>query len=844
MADGTAPLPTSPASQSWAAGAKDAVITSLSARVWATVGQGILNEVFWPAVDQPQVKDLGFLVLGPPGWREIKAVNEYTLVPPEDPAVPIAHIVHSGEFYRLVLRVVADPRHDAVLIGYELAGTDAGRAQKLCLYPLLAPHMGRSTVTDSAQVPLLGTANTAWVDSSGLFARDGANGCFLCLLSDSGFSRASVGYQGDSDGWTDLHRHDAMTWEYSLAGPGTVALTGELVAKNGTRRGTLALGFGNSAQAARNAAQGGLDAGIGAAAEVITRQWSGWADGLATRIGGPADEDIQRAVRQSAAVLRAHEDRDRPGAFVAGLATPWGDQTNDPGGYHVVWCRDSCESALALAALGDSGAGQRLLEFLTDLTHSDPGYPAARYWKRCYFLDGTAMEGLQLDEVAFPVLLAAKLRELGSEFSASTRQLVRQVVAYLVRNGPVRGEDRWEESHGASPFTLATQIVALVAAADTLGGEERDYALRLADNWNERLEEFTYVDGGLLDRAFGTAGHYVRIGEPPEQVRLGNQPDRLASVSSEIMVGLDFLYLVRLGLRHPMDPRVTDTLRVVDHMLTRTLPTGEAFCRYDMDGYGEWIDGRGWPLWRFGIGRPWPLLCGERGHYEMIAGNSTAAMRRLRQMLALRGRGGLLPEQVWDSDPLPWRNLAPGKPTGSAMPLAWAHSELIKLAVTLEAGKNRAFEHLDVIARRYPGAQTPTTTGWHWRTHTPVRRLPAGCELVVEDPAPFTLHFGFDGWSGPTIAERPAQAQPFGMYAVRFTPAELDGHGSVQFTRRYPEGRWEGTDNTVALGAVRAPAPSLPLPAREWAGLPRWTPNGGQGPPTAPDGRGASASPS
>jgi glucoamylase len=101
MADGTAPRPATPARQSWTSGAKDAVITSLSALVWATVGQGIINEVFWPAVDQPQVRDFGFLVLGPPGWREVKAVNQYTLSMPEDPAVPITRVTHAGDFYTL-----------------------------------------------------------------------------------------------------------------------------------------------------------------------------------------------------------------------------------------------------------------------------------------------------------------------------------------------------------------------------------------------------------------------------------------------------------------------------------------------------------------------------------------------------------------------------------------------------------------------------------------------------------------------------------------------------------------------------------------------------------------------
>src|SRR4029077_10260442 len=83
-------------------------------------------------------------------------------------------------------------------------------------------------------------------------------------------------------------------------------------------------------------------------------------------------------------------------------------------------------------------------------------------------------------------------------------------------------------------------------------------------------------------------------------------------------------------------------------------------------------------------GGGWPLLPGERGHYELCAGRDP--LPYLTAMAAMASPGGMIPEQVWDSDPIPGRRLAPGRPTGSAMPLAWAHAEFVKLLVSRQFG--------------------------------------------------------------------------------------------------------------------------------------------------------------
>jgi glucoamylase len=136
---GPAPIPVTQAQQSWTSGAKDVVMTAVDgSHVWATMGQGIVTEVYWPAVDQPEVKDFGFLVAGDGWWREVKRVDAYSLTL-ADPAIALPTVTHTGsgagQSYTLTLRPVVHPKHDVLLVAYTLTG-DATR-----LHPLLALHL-------------------------------------------------------------------------------------------------------------------------------------------------------------------------------------------------------------------------------------------------------------------------------------------------------------------------------------------------------------------------------------------------------------------------------------------------------------------------------------------------------------------------------------------------------------------------------------------------------------------------------------------------------------------------------------------------------------------------------
>ncbi|HEX7338836.1 MAG TPA: glycoside hydrolase family 15 protein [Rhodanobacteraceae bacterium] len=750
----------------WARSSKDTVGTALgTSRIWFTIGRGILNEVYWPSCSMPQIRDQGFIVAGDDFWVEVKRGNDYQLTTPA-PAVPLPQVTHRDPRFQLQLEVLADPKRDVVLIRYRLTG------ENLRLYALVAPHLEGS-----------GHGNTALVMPQGLAAIK--NETALMLVADHGFTRGSAGFVGSSDGWQDFHQHDAMTWTHERATNGNVALMGELAANAGM----LALGFGNTVEGARTLALSSLACGFDEAREAYVAGWERWAKPL--NCPG-ADDTIVQAVRRAAAVLKTHDDNTFPGAIVASMSVPWGYSRDDPGGYHLVWPRDAVEAGFAMLACGHFREARAMLAYLI-ATQQDDGH-----WLQNFFADGRPYwHGIQLDEAALPVLLAAKLdhmNELGDLRKEAT-EMVERALRYVAASGPSSQQDRWEENAGINPFTIAAAIAALVAGAACgfITGKEADYALSLADNWNARIESWLYAHDTDLDRKHGTHGHYVRLAPPGQnaqrgEVALKNRGD--FTLPARDLLGMEYLYLVRLGLRAANDPRIVETTKLVDAVLRVDTPTGPFYHRYNEDGYGEHADGSAFD--GTGTGRAWPLLTGERGHYAFLAGED--AMPYVKAMLASASRGGMIPEQVWDTDPIPEHYLEPGRPSGSAMPLVWAHGELIKLAATMQCGVPA--EQLPAVATRYAKPRTPRTA--HWRETTPCRAVPRQGELLVEADAPFTLHYGIDNWK--QVAERDSEPLGLGRHGVRIDMAASGARASFEFTRHFADARgWEGHDWRLLL---------------------------------------------
>lgn len=722
----------------WSSSAKDMVSTALgSSRIWATFGYGIVNEVYWPSTGEPQIRDLGFIIAGPTGWTEVKRARRYSISMPKA-YVPLPRVVHEGGAYRLELEFLTHPLRDTLLIRYKLDG------ENLKLYALLSPHLSGERHD-----------NTAWAGDDLSASRGYAS---LCLRSDCGFSKSSAGYVGTSDGWKDFDQNGNMTWTYPKAGDGNVALTGELA----TNSGILALSFASTIEGARTLSRSSLADDYDEVRRIFTDQWEGWGRTLDIPYTSP---ELKREAELSAAVIKIHEDRAYAGAVVASLSVPWGSSHDDLGGYHLVWTRDAVEAAFALITVGQVADASRILAYLIG-TQAEDGS-----WAQNYFPDGRGYwSGNQLDEVALPVLLMAKLKAVGGlTLALPVEAMVKKAVGFIVRNGPMSDQDRWEENAGASPFTLTVTICALVAAAPLFASEERAYLLSLADCWNERIERWTYSTAGALCEVHGVDGYYVRVapraisGGLRGTIDVRNVAQRTIAASD--LVGMEFLYLVRGGLRAFDDPGIVNTLKIIDSVLRRDTPSGPSYYRYNGDGYGEHADGSAFD--GNGIGRLWPLLTGERGHYAVAAGGD--ARPYLEAMSRMTGPGGLIPEQIWDSAPIADFGLEPGKPSGSAMPLVWAHAEFLKLLAARANG--RAAELLDAVTQRY-GGKVPSAPTWHWRNNSPFSTIPRGKAILIERPAPFTLLISLD--AAPGMAARQSTPTAFGLHGVSIGADELE----------------------------------------------------------------------
>jgi glucoamylase len=775
----------------WTSGRKSGVGTALGgSAIWFTLSHGILNEVYAPRMDTAATRDLGLVVTAPGGFfseEKRHAVHSAALAEPGVPLYRLTSTCARGR-YRIEKEVLADPARPVVLQRIRFTALH-GPPGELRLFALLAPHLDNH-----------GGGNTGWAGTvkgmEALFASRGAHA--LCLASSSGFRARSAGFVGSSDGWQQLRRHGELAEPYDLAPDGNVALCGEL--EPGPGELVLALAFGRGPEEAALQARASLAEGFEAIRERYVAPWRRWQAGLRPAPAHPL-------VATSAMVVKVHQSKHVPGAIIASLAVPWGHARGDGdlGGYHLIWPRDMVEAAGGLLAAGARGEAREALVYLQASQEADGSWPqnmwtdGRRYWG-----------GVQLDETALPVLLLDLARREGAlrEGDLGRRgfwPMVRRAAGFLVRSGPVTQQDRWEEDGGYTAFTLAASIAALLAAADLaeLAGEPgiAPYLRETADAWNGRIERWLLVRGTPLARQVGVDGYYVRVAPPDaeeggDQVPLRNRAPGAGWARAEAVVSADALALVRFGLRAADDPRVEETLRVIDALLKVDTPAGPCWRRYNGDGYGEHEDGGAFD--GTGVGRPWPLLTGERAHHALARGDRAAAERLLETLERLAGEGGLLPEQVWDAGDLPAQELTRGQPSGSAMPLVWAHAELLKLVRSLADG--RVFDTPPQPVDRYLRRRTRSRLA-PWRFNHRLRSVPAGATLRLEVLAPAGVRWTCDGWR--TFQDAPTRDTGLGVHLVDLPTGALAEGGRIDFTFRWPEvDRWEGADFSVAIAAA------------------------------------------
>lgn len=774
----------------WSHSNKEGVGTAFSAdsRLWFTLWRGIVTEVYYHRIDLPQLRDLQFLLSdGATFFHEEKRDLRTTTVRRGDHALAYRTTGEAPDGgYRLEKEIIANPHLPCLLVRTRLKVLVPDLEGRLRLYVLAAPHLNVGGWGNSATVyEVLGRTVLA-------AEKDGVA---VALGASLPFARSSVGFVGASDGWTDLSRHRSMTWEFDRAPSGNVALTGQLPT-SGSAEFTLGLAFGETITSAVTRLVQSLSIPFEGLHRRFVDQWS--CSATQERHLSERSRDGGALYRTGRSVLLAHEDKLYPGAFIASLSIPWGASRSDPerGGYHLVWTRDLVHTATALLASDSFDAPLRALVYLATRQRPDGGFPQ-NFW-----VDGTPYrQGMQLDEVALPVLLAHKLAEANALGEFDPTPMVSAAARFLIEHAPVTEQDRWEEVSGYSPSTLAASIAALTVArrfADERGDSHTaDFVQEYADHLESHLEAWTATESGTL--LPGHPRHYVRIRpasvddpSPPEGSDLGNLrlPNLAPGVPNEFpasqVIDSGFLDLVRFGIRPGDDPLIRESIQVVDSVLRVTTPLGPVWRRYNHDGYGQRDDGG--PYLDWGVGRAWPLLTGERGHYELARGEDPAPYISAMERFATET--GLLTEQVWDGDDRPESHLFRGRPTEAAMPLAWAHAEYISL---LRSASDRSvFDRVPEVVERYARRSRRPGRKEVWKFgRRPTAISPSEAMRVIGD-TPFRLRVSDDEWR--THSDVDSVETGLSLHYVDLPPLGSPGR-SWTFTFYWPlRDRWEGTD--------------------------------------------------
>jgi glucoamylase len=786
----------------WTSSDKEGVGTAYhtSCRVWFTLSHGIVNEIYYPHVDQPNTRDFQFLISdGQTFCHEEKRDLLHTIEYPERDCL-LYRLTNSepGGRYRLVKDVLTDPHRSVLLVNTKLEVFDKSLRGKLRLYALLAPHLAG-----------FGRDNSGWCTEIGdqrlLHAQ--RQNVHLLMACGSGFARRSVGYVGSSDGWQDLMHNFKMDWEFRAAERGNIALTGEIdLPADGEFE--IAIAFGRSYQSAATKLFQSLAEPFEVKRAAYIRQWQRAVVNPSFDFSGDTS-DGGGIYRLSRCVLLAHEDKVFQGAIVASMSIPWGETKGDQdlGGYHLVWTRDLVHSAKALLATGQIGTPLRALIWLAAIQRPDGSFPQNSW------IDGTAYwSGLQLDQVACPILLAWRLHKFAVTTCPGTqdalglfspRAMIARGATRLILHGPVTSQDRWEENAGYSPSTLAVAIAALVCAAEWANElnltDTAYFILAYADWLAAHVEEWTVTTQGELVE--GIRRHYIRINptSPDEPDPHADPNETMIQIANggglhpaRNVVSGDFLHLVRFGIRDPNDSLVRDSIEVIDRILKHDLPQGPGWRRYNHDGYGQKDDGSAYD--GTGVGRCWPILTGERGHYELAAGRDPRPF--IKAMENFSNQGGMITEQVWDGPDLPHSRLKRGCPTGAAMPLCWSHAEYVSLVRSCHDGV--CFDRVEPAYQRY--VANPVQSAYEiWSLRHPLRRVVHGkiLRLILAEEA--TVVWTIDGWQ--RSEQRPAMPQrELNLWFADFPTASWPADSVFAFTLFWKrEQRWEGRNWQIAI---------------------------------------------
>ncbi|MGC1171858.1 MAG: glucan 1,4-alpha-glucosidase, partial [Candidatus Acidiferrales bacterium] len=646
---------------------------STESHVWYTLQGGILSEVYYPRLETADVRTLEFAVSdGKTVWLESKDM-QHSIERTDDNALIYRQTSRdTASRFTITKTYATDPSRDTLLIDVTFSAPNG-----FTLYVLYDPALKNS-----------GMGEVGYTQDDALVTEK--PGVASALLSSNVFQQMTSGFAGTSDGYTDLLLHQKLDWSYTRAENGNVVQSAKFTA---AQHFTLALGFGTAPPAAIANAQASLHEGF---PSVSARYAAGWSEYVHTL--RPVNGPYAREFRLAAMVLKAHEDKTFRGAMIASMSIPWGFAVKADvptvGGYHLIWARDLYEVATGLLAAGDRAAADRALNYLYTVQQKSDGSFPQNSW-----LDGKPYwPSLQMDEVAYPMILAWQLGKTDAEI---WQKHIRPEAEFVVSHGPMTEEERWEEIPGYSPSTMAAEIAGLICAADIArkngANDDAQRYTKTADDWAANIEKILVTTTGHLGGALASQGYYIRMDnntDPNDGYQLDVRNGGGLWDERDV-VDAGFLEFVRLGIRPADDPTIARSVEVIDSAIRVETPNGPSFHRYNHDGYGETYFGGPWQ--GEGIGRIWPIFTGERGEYEIARGRDASVY--LDAMLHFANAGGMIPEQVWDRAEPTQSHFVFGEGTGSATPLAWSMAQFIRLVICSQ--EKRIVEQPSIVAQHF-----------------------------------------------------------------------------------------------------------------------------------------------
>ncbi len=754
----------------WTSSQKTGVGTSveMNSRIWFTISHGIINEVYYPTVDIPNTRDCQLIVTDGKTFFSEEKRDCNSVTKNIKPGVGGYEIIntHKKGFYKIKKRIYCNPYNSTLIQEVEFIPLVK---KDFRVFSLLAPHMNSKGKSNSGYIKNYKGEN--------FLTATRINNYHIVMGCSRPFKALSCGYVGTSDGYLELKKNKFLKNIYTQATKGTISLTAE-VDLNASKKFSLLLSFGHSFEEAAKTCRATLFHNMN---HLLKKFVEGWEKTIHKQPKlSFINKEAKSLYESSIMVLNTHLGKVAPGNVIASLSIPWGSHKGDDdlGGYHLIWPRDLVEISGGFIASGDAETARLILHFLASIQEGDG------HFAQCLWHTGKPYwNNIQMDETALPIILAGTLRDKKALKWLDPWPMVSKAIQYLIKNGPVTLQDRWEEDGGYTAFTLACEISALLIGADFYEDrglkKEAQYLREIADYWNANIEKWTYVENTQLSKKHKIDGYYVRItpddlnpNNSNEIIEVKNRPaDHTFKAASEI-ISCDSLALVRFGLRSADDPKILNTVKVIDALLKEDTKCGPVWKRYNEDGYGEHENGDCFD--GTGIGRGWPLITAERAHYEIANGNHKKAIELLKAVIKQAGENYLIPEQIWDDKDIPKKFLFNGKPTLGAMPLVWAHAEYLKLVRSLNDKK--VYDCPKQTLKRYCGKK-PNTHLQIWKPNHRIKDLDPSKTLRIEVFEPCTILYTI----GTKKAEDQMKDSNLGLYYIDIKPNTWRKNHKIQF---------------------------------------------------------------